>query len=355
MKRREFIKVVGGAASGYAVGVKAALGAESSANTPPGEEKVEGMPRRVLGRTGQKVSMVGFPGLALANYDQKRGTAALHKAFDEGINYFDVAPAYGNGDAEVKMGVGLEGIDRSRIFLACKTNKRDKETARMELERSLKRLKTDHFDLYQLHHLRTPEEVKKALGPDGAMETILKAKEEGKVRYIGFSAHTTKGALEAMKGFRFDTCMFPINFIEFYQLGFGKPVLELANEQGVAVISIKPMCRGGWPQGVERTRNWWYRPIEDQLEANLAIRFVFSQPGVVAGIPASFLDTLERMMTAAKAFRPINDAEIKVLQTIASNCTSIFQIEEQRVAKGMSHAGPVYAESPHEHTWRHGA
>ena len=84
------------------------------------------------------------------------------------------------------MGIGLQGLDRSKYFLACKTKKRDKEGAREELEHSLKLLKTDHFDLYQLHHLVRPAEVKQALGPGGAMETILKAKEEGKIKYIGF-------------------------------------------------------------------------------------------------------------------------------------------------------------------------
>ncbi|MHC4544103.1 MAG: aldo/keto reductase, partial [Planctomycetota bacterium] len=104
----------------------------------------------------------GFPGLALVHYDQDRCNAGLHDAFKRGVNYFDVAPAYGNGEAEIKMGIGLQGIDRSRIFLACKTKKRDKEGARKELERSLERLKTDYFDLYQLHHLRWPKEVKQA-------------------------------------------------------------------------------------------------------------------------------------------------------------------------------------------------
>ena len=86
-------------------------------------EKAEGLPRRVLGRTGMKVSVVGFPGLALAKIDQEQCTTALHKVFDRGLNYYDVAPNYGNGDAEIKMGVGLRGLDRSQYFLSCKTHK----------------------------------------------------------------------------------------------------------------------------------------------------------------------------------------------------------------------------------------
>lgn len=344
MERRSFLKVVGGTLSACALGVRSILGAEK----PDSEEldRTHGLPRRVLGRTGEKVSIVGFPGLALIHQEQKRCTEGIHDAFERGVNYFDVAPAYGNGDAEIKMGVGLQGIDRSRIFLACKTKMRDKKGAREELERSLERLKTDHFDLYQMHCLRTPEEVKQALGPDGAMETFLKARKEGKIRFLGFSAHTTKGALEAMKGFRFDTVMFPINFVEFFQMGFGKPVLELAREQGAAVVAIKPLCRGAWPEGVERTRKWWYRPVEDPQETDLALRFTLSQKPVVTGFPPAFLDILDRAIEVGKSYKAIAKGETKKLEKLAGTCVSIFKREEDRVA--MRHPAPVYPDSPHE-------
>ncbi|NQT01585.1 MAG: aldo/keto reductase, partial [Planctomycetes bacterium] len=258
MKRRTFLKSASGIATGLAI--HSLSGCEQSLSKK--QDMVAGLPRRILGRTGEKISVVGFPGLALSHYDQDRCNAGLLDAFKRGVNYYDVAPAYGrDGDCEKKMGIGLQAvnIDRSSIFLACKTKMRDKDGARSELERSLKRLKTDYFDLYQMHHLRTPDEVKEALGPGGAIETLLKAKEEGKIRYLGFSAHTTRGALDVMNGFRFDTAMFPINFVEFFKMGFGKPVLELANKQGVAVMAIKPMSKGPWPEGAERTREWWYR------------------------------------------------------------------------------------------------
>jgi len=347
MKRRTFLKAVGSIATGGALGVQSIVGG-CQPTSKGRDEKVAGLPRRVLGRTGQKVSIVGFPGLALIHYDQNRCNAGLHDAFKRGVNYFDVAPAYGNGEAEIKMGIGLQGIDRSRIFLACKTNLRDKEGARKELERSLKRLKTDYFDLYQLHHLRRPEEVKKALGPNGAMETFLKAREQGKVKYLGFSAHTTKGALEAMKGFRFDTIMFPINFVEFFKMGFGRPVLELADKQGAAVLAIKPLSTGTWPEGVERTRKWWYRTTETQEEVNLAMRFTLSQKPVAAGIPPSFLDLLDKAIEAGKTYRPISKAETKKLQEMAKTCKSVFRREEEQVARGGLIHKPLYPDSPHE-------
>ena len=312
---------------------------------------VAGLPRRVLGRTGEKISVVGFPGLALSHYEQDECNAGLLDAYEKGVNYYDVAPAYGrDGDCEKKMGIGLKAIniDRNSIFLACKTKKRDKEGARFELERSLKRLKTDHFDLYQMHCLRTPEEVKQALGPGGAIETFLEAKKEGKVRYLGFSAHTTKGALGVMKGFRFDTAMFPINFVESFKMGFGESVLELAQKQGVAVMAIKPMSKGPWPEGAERTRKWWYRATETQEETNLAMRFTLSKKPVVAGIPPSFLDLLDKAIEAGRSYRPIKEDETMKLQEMAKNCTSLFKREEERAARGDYSLSPIYADSPHE-------
>ncbi|MHC4323879.1 MAG: aldo/keto reductase [Planctomycetota bacterium] len=348
MERRSFLKAVGGVTGSLALGVQPALSADTSSSQRE-VEKVAGLPRRVLGRTGQKVSIVGFPGLALTHYEQDECNKGIRDAFEKGINYYDVAPAYGrDGDCEKKMGIGLLDVDRSKIFLACKTKMRDKAGALKELDRSLKRLKTNHFDLYQLHHLRTPEEVKKALGPGGAMETILKAKEQGKIRYIGFSAHTTKGALEAMRGFRFDTVMFPINFVEMHKIGFGKAVLELAAEQGAAVLAIKAMSKGPWPQGAERTRKWWYRSTETQDETNAAMRYTLSQKQVVAGIPPSFLDLLDLAIEAGRTYKPITDAEITKLKETAQTCLSLFQREEDRVARGESLHRPIYPDSPHE-------
>lgn len=340
MKRRLFLRTVGTAAAGISVGVPSLARG--------GEEKVAGLPRRALGRTGLKASIVTFPGLALIQGDQVEGTAVIHDAVRRGVNYFDVAPAYGkDGDCEIKMGIGLEGIERSDYLLACKTRKRDKEGAREELERSLVRLKTDYFDVYQLHCLKRVEEVEEALGPGGAMETILEAKKEGKVRHIGFSAHTTKAALAAMRRYRFDTVMFPITFAEYFLIGFGKPVLELAAEQGAAVLAMKMLSRGAWPKGMERTRKWWYRCTEDEEELNLAVRFALSQPNVATGICPSFFDLLDKSIEAGKSYRPITEVETAHLASVAKTCESHF-IKEQQASVGAARSEPTYADSPHE-------
>ncbi|MHC4518738.1 MAG: aldo/keto reductase, partial [Planctomycetota bacterium] len=278
-----------------------------------------------------------------------QGTKGLHKAFDQGVNYFDVAPAYGRaGDCEIKMGIGLQGIDRSKIFLACKTKKRDKAGAREELERSLTRLKTDHFDLYQMHAVFTPEEVKRALGPGGAVETFLEAKKEGKIRYFGFSAHTTKGALALLKGFDFDTVMFPINFVDYFRMGFGKPVIELASQQGAGILAIKAMSKGAWPKDATRTRKWWYRATETLEEVDLATRFALTHPNVAATIPPSFLDLVDLAVEAGRSYRPITKAETARLEGMAEECLELFRSAEERVAHGHRLGGPVYPDSPHE-------
>ena len=148
------------------------------------------------------------------------------------------------------MGVGLEGIDRDKIFLSCKTKRRDKAGAKEELDRSLKRLKTDRFDLYQLHCLFEPDEVKQALDKtSGAMATILDAQKAGVIKHIGFSAHTTRAAIAALQNFEFDTVMFPINFVEQHAVGMGKQVTELAQKQDAGIIAIKLISKGAWAAG----------------------------------------------------------------------------------------------------------
>jgi len=343
MERREFLKVAGATAGSCAIGSEVLLAAQSASG---GEDKVAGLPRRVLGRTGAKISVVAFPGLALNALNQEEATRGVHKAFDQGINHFDVAPAY--GDAEIKMGPALQGLDRSKIFLSCKTKMRDKDGARKELERSLTRLNTDHFDLYQMHHVRWVQEVKQALGPGGAMETFLKAKEEGKIRHIGFSAHTTKSALEMLKGFQFDSVMFPLSYVDYLNWGFGKAAVEMAKERGTAVLAMKAIYAGAWPQGAERTRKWWYRPLEKDEEIELAIRWALSQPGVATTVPVSYLDLLDKCIKAARSYQPITEVEVGKLQELAQGCGSVFRKEDDEAVTGHLARASFHPDSPHE-------
>jgi len=202
--------------------------------------------------------------------------------------------------------------------------------------------------LYQLHSITRANDVEQALGPGGAMETFIKAKEEGKVKHLGFSAHTTKAAIAAMKGFSFDTAMFPVNFVEYFKFGFAKEVMELAKEQGVAVIAIKAMAGGNWPDRNERTRDHWYRTLEKDDEIALALRFTLSQETVVTAIPPGFLDLLDKAIPAGKSYSKITEAETQKLQEMADSAQSVFQRWQDRFATGKSSPGPLYADCPDE-------
>lgn len=336
MQRRSFLQAVAvgaGAASCGAWGGSAGAADQASADV-----LVAGMPHRLLGRTGQRISVIGYAGFALREGEQADCTASLRQALEQGINYFDVAPAYADGLCEERMGQGfaeIDGFRRESIFLSCKTKERTRAGAQEELERSLRRLRTDHFDLYQLHCLIDPkEDVAQALGVGGAMETILRAREQGKVRFIGFSAHTTRAALAALQQFPFDTVMFPINYVEHFVFGFGQKVLDLAAERGTGVLAIKSMSSGDWPAEMTwevRPRKWWYRTLEDQDEITLAFRFTLSQLGVVSGLPPSCLDLAPKAWEAGRQYRPITDQELARLQQMAQGTGTLFQSGELAV------------------------
>jgi predicted aldo/keto reductase-like oxidoreductase len=142
--------------------------------------------------------------------------------------------------------------------------------------------------------------------------------------------------------------MFPINFVEFYTRGFGQEVLALANQNGAAVLAIKPLSWGAWPKDAKQDRKWWYRTVEERKDVELALRFTLSQPGVVAGIPPSYFDLLDRSIEAARRFTPLDAAAIQQLKEMAANRDSIFLAEEKQVALNLPRWTPVYPHSLHE-------
>ncbi len=197
--------------------------------------------KRSLGRTGEMLSMIGFGGIIVMNATTAEASDAVKLAIDAGINYFDVAPSYGN--AEIMLGPALEPY-RKDVFLACKTTERSKEGSRKELEQSLKNLRTDHFDLYQFHAVTTPEDVEKIFAAGGAMETYLEARKEGKIRFIGFSAHSVEAAMAMMDRFDFDTILFPVNYVTWNAGNFGPQVLEKAHQKNMGILALKSMAKG---------------------------------------------------------------------------------------------------------------
>ena len=312
MRRRDFVKVtVAGAAA-------TALATTRAAEAPA----KPAMPMRPYGKDGATLSIVGFPGLLLNKVGQEEANKLVAESFERGVTYFDVAPAYGS--AEVKMGPALEPY-RKKVFLACKTKMRDRAGCKAEFERSLGRLRTDHFELYQLHCLMAAKDVDAAFTKGGAMGYILEQQKAGRIRYIGFSAHTEEAALAALERFAFDSVMFPIAYASWFKAGFGPKVVAKAKERGSAIVAIKGLCRQRWARGDQRRRKHriWYEPIEDRDEAQLALNWTLAL-GVTASIPPSSPFTLRLALDVAPTARDATDAETAKLKSLAQGLNPLF-------------------------------
>jgi len=230
------------------------------------------------------LSVIGFGGIVVVGQEQPNANQIVADAIKKGVNYFDVAPSYFDGEAEMKLGIALEPY-RHKVFLACKTTERDAEGAQRELEQSFKRLRTDYFDLYQFHAVTTLDDVEKIWAPGGAAEVFLRARDQRKVKYIGFSAHTEEAALEMMDRFEFDSVLFPLNYVCFAQGNFGPKVVQRAQEKGVALLALKSMAFTKKSEDAKMEYpNCWYQPIKDKELARQALRFTLST-GVTALIP----------------------------------------------------------------------
>jgi aryl-alcohol dehydrogenase-like predicted oxidoreductase len=316
MKRRDFIKT-----ATIAVPAISLFPADLSAitrNLVPG--KIE---KRSLGRTGAMLSMIGFGGIVVRDATPEDASKVVKLAIDSGINYFDVAPSY--GDAEIKLGPALEPY-RKDVFLACKTGKRTKADARTELEQSLKRLRTDHLDLYQFHAVTTLADVDTILGSGGAMETFLEAKKEGKIRFIGFSAHSVEAAMALMDRFDFDTILFPINYTTWNAANFGPQVLARAQEKKMGILALKSMAKGPWPQGADRSKypKCWYEPLTDQEDIRMGLRFTLSHP-VTAAVPPGEAELFKMALNVSGILEPLKDDEVKMIKEKALGGNPLFK------------------------------
>jgi len=196
------------------------------------------MQYRKLGKTGLKISEVGFGCIPIIRLGSDDAIHVLRYAFDKGINFFDTANAY--HDSEQKIGLALSG-HRDEIVIATKSGKRDAAGAAEHIENSLRRLQTDYIDLFQLHQVSKEKDWETITAPGGAMEAVLKAKEQGKIRHIGITSHSYTMALKLIKTGLFATVMFPFSFIEDSALG---EMLRLTQEQDMGFLSMKPFGGG---------------------------------------------------------------------------------------------------------------
>jgi predicted aldo/keto reductase-like oxidoreductase len=306
VKRREFL----GAAAVAGLTDSALLNAQTE------------LPRRPY-KDNVRLSTIGFGGIIMLGLEQPHANQVVADAIARGVNYFDVAPSYGDGEAEEKLGIALQP-HRKNVFLACKAEKRDRDGARAQLETSLKRLKTDHFDLYQFHAVATVEEAKRILGPGGGAEAFVKAKRDGLVRYIGFSAHGVDAAKLLMDSLPLDSVLFPVNYVNYAEGDFGPQILQEAKSRGLARMALKALAETTWKPGEKKTyANCWYRPIEDPSLAEKALRFTLSED-VTAAIPPGYEKFLRMALQIASNFQPLSTSERENLLASAQGVTPIF-------------------------------
>ncbi|MBN1953197.1 MAG: aldo/keto reductase [Bacteroidales bacterium] len=285
------------------------------------------MEKREYGSTGEMLSILGFGGVVVMDSTPAQASEWISKAYDRGINYFDVAPTYGN--AEERMGPALEPY-RKNVFLACKTTKRTATEARAELELSLKNLRTDHFDLYQLHAVTTLEEVETIFGKGGAMETFEKARQEGLIRYIGFSAHSVEAAMALLDRYTFNSILFPLNLTCWHKGNFGPQVLEKARNQGAAILALKAMAKGPWPEGAEKIPKCWYEPLTDPDEALEGLRFTLSHP-ITAAIPPGNEKLYFMALDLIDKFTPLSTGEALAIKEKAMDGVPLFRYPAEQV------------------------
>ncbi len=281
--------------------------------------------KRPLGKTGEHLSIIGFGGIVVMDEQPDAAKNIVAEAVDRGVNYFDVAPSYGN--AQERLGPALARY-RKNVFLACKTEGRKKEDSRTQLEQSLKLLQTDHLDLYQFHALTKMTELDTVLGPGGAMETMEAAKKEGKIRYIGYSAHSVETALAAMDRYPFDTILFQVNWVLFSQGHFGPRVLEQARQKGMGILALKGMAKTVWAADQKQSHpepKCWYQPANFPEEASLGLRWTLGHP-ITAALPPGDEKYFRLAMDVAQSYKPLAPHEEQALLGRGTGVEPIFHL-----------------------------
>ena len=290
----------------------------------PGEE-TRMIERRPFGRTDHRSSVTLFGGAALARASQADADRTLELLLRHGVNHIDTAARY--GDSELRIGPWM-ARHRKDFFLATKTGSRTAAEAREDIHRSLERLRVDHVDLLQFHALGHPDDWDQTMGPGGALEAAIEAREQGLVRFIGVTGHGwTIAAMHrrSLARFDFDSVLLPYNFFmaqnERYRRSF-EEVLTLCRERNVAVQIIKSIARGPWAT-MDRTHTTWYQPLEAQTDIDRAVHWTLGLPDVFLNTVGD-LTLLPRVLEAASRFdgRP-SDAEMASMLD-ETRMTSLF-------------------------------
>ena len=285
-------------------------------------ETKEGMPQRALGRTGEKISAIGLGGYHIGKQaDEAQSISIIRKAIDGGITFMDNCWDYNGGASEIRMGKALRDGYRQKAFLMTKIDGRTKEAAATQIDESLKRLQTDHIDLMQFHEVIRLEDPDRIFTPGGAIESMLEARQAGKIRYIGFTGHKDPFVhlrmleIAAANKFRFDAVQMPLNVMDAHFRSFEHQVLPRLLAEEIGVLGMKSM---GDPLILESKT---VTPIE-------CLHYALNLPTstVITGIDS--LKILDQALEAARTFKPMSkDAVTSLLaRTAAAAATGRFEL-----------------------------
>jgi aryl-alcohol dehydrogenase-like predicted oxidoreductase len=271
--------------------------------------------RQQFGSTGHESTRTIFGAAALGRVTQEVADRTFELVLERGVNHIDTAASY--GDSELRIGPWMER-HRDRFFLATKTGERTYERSRDQIRHSLERLRVDSVDLLQLHNLVDQNDWETAMGPGGALEAAIEAREQGLTRFIGVTGHgVTVAAMHrrSLERFPFDSVLLPFNYTMMqnpqYAADF-EALLALCGQRGVAVQTIKGITLGPWGEK-ERSANTWYEPLREQADIDLAVHWVLGRPGVFLNTVGD-VEILPRVFDAAERYtaRP-SDAEMLAL------------------------------------------
>lgn len=277
-------------------------------DSPPVPTSAQGaIPRRPLGRTGVDVSALALGGAHLGRAGSERDAVRIvHEAIEAGLTFMDNAWEYHQGRSEEWMGKALEGC-RHQVFLMTKvcSHGRDKTIALKQLEDSLRRLRTDYLDLWQIHEVIYEDDPDRHFKPGGAVEALVEAKQQGKVRFIGFTGHKDPSIHLKMlrRHFPFDTCQLPINCFDGTYRSFEREVLPELQRQGIAALGMKTLSGNGdaVKQGI--------------VSVEEALRYALSLPVAAIASGIDSLDVLRQNLAIARRFTPMTTAEMESLRT----------------------------------------
>lgn len=268
------------------------------------------MQKRRFGRTGHESTIAIFGAAAFWEIEQKEADRVMEMVMEAGINHIDIAPSY--GQAELRVGPWLKS-ERGRFFLGCKTMERTREGAWREMHESLERLNTDSFDLYQCHAVNTFDDLDALFAKGGAMEAMIKAREQGLTKYIGITGHgvdVPRICLEALRRFDFDSVLIPMNFVQMAMPEFRQAAEELVatcKTKDVGTMIIKSITKGPWGEK-PKTATTWYEPFDKMDEIQRGVNFVLSHD--VTGIcTAGDTRILPMVIQACENFTPLNEQE----------------------------------------------